>query len=104
MLLRSKLTSCLLYADLFSVCSVWQGVEGVLCSGQPAGEPQEQAGDPVDLLDVELELEYLAGFGVLGRLDDGADLPSQLVVESHLLLQGQLLGAQHVQLVADTSE
>ena len=82
----------------------WYGVEGVLCSGQPGRQTQQEWGDPVDLLQVQLELEDLAWFDTFRGLDNGGHIPSKLVVQRHLLFQGQLSSPKDVKLMTDSTQ
>ena len=79
-----------------------EGGDAVLRPRQPPAQPEEEAGDLVDLLHVQVELDALVALGhAVHLVRDGQ---AELLVEGHLLLQAELLGAQHVQLLADADE
>ena len=82
---------------------VLRGVDGqieeaVLGLGQPAGEPVEEGGDLVDLLDVQLVLVALGGRGALhhGHVEAAAEL----LVPPGRVLEEDLLGLERLQLAA----
>ena len=79
-----------------------QRSDAVLRPRQPAAQPEQETRDLVDLLHVQVELDALVALGhAVHLVRDGQ---AELLVERHLLLQAELLGAQHVQLGADPDE
>ena len=99
--LTEERTHLLLLSIPSASASVPEEQQGVLGLGEPAGEAEDEAGDLVRLLHVQLVLLALVGLRQLHHAH--RDLPAEVVVELRLLLQADLLGLQHLDLLRDAA-